>query len=319
MAPATWLGTRQYLVNRYPEFLSVVALLAVMNVAPAWSAPDRLEDKLRRALDRGARVELEEIGAQAQGRDLSLALMSRDRKVVLGAIAAAVATEDAWVLLTPLAELARRPDRPIAAAAAACAARIAARIDHEFALEHDIPDDDLAERQSAWRALAADRARWPDVRVYGLEVSALLAAAVGEPGKGYDLAEVASDPEPEMRRAAFELLPQPLPDRARELAGRAVASDPDPIVALAAAQALCSGLGLGQPVRPALSALGKDGLERLRQLMARSSAPPGALLDSARCLAADRSAKSRKALLALQSKGPRDIRAQVRQLVSRKP
>jgi hypothetical protein len=277
--------------------------------------------KLRYSLERGARVELQEIAFRASGRDLSLALESTDRQVVMAATVAIRAAEDGWVLLARLAELASRPDRPVAAAAAESAAVIAARTDATLLDQHEITSVELGERIQAWSALAAAQHRWPDVRVHALEVSAHLARAGGGSEVGYDLDAMAVDPEPEVRRAAFELLPRPLSDTARAIVARAVADDAEPVVALAAAQALCSGLGLddAEPAEPALDALGDAGMKRLRALILNPRLPPAARLDGARCVAADASPDSLTALRRLQKTGPASIRGPVGGLASGKP
>jgi hypothetical protein len=293
--------------------------MPVLGAAEAPDSSGATAAKLRYLLDRGAGAELQEIALRAPGRDLSLALRSPDRKVVLAATAAVRAAEDGWVLLVPLAELASRPDRPLAAAAAASAAAIAARIDETLLDEHEVTRVELGERILAWSALAGARHRWPDVRVHALEISAHLARVGRDFELGYDLAGLAADPEPEVRRAAFEVLHRPLPESARALAAQAVARDAEPVVALAAAQSLCSGLGFDEPAAPILAALGDTGLQRLRALILDPTLPPAALLDGARCLAADASPESLGVLRRLQKTGPASIRRLVAHLASGKP
>jgi hypothetical protein len=82
-----------------------------------------------------------------------------------------------------------------------------------------------------------------------------------------------------------------------------VAADPDPVVALAAAQAACEGLRFGDPARPVLAALGAKGLPRLRALVADRNLSGGARLAAARCLAVDGSSASKKALATLPRRG----------------
>lgn len=293
--------------------------MPVLGAAEAPEPSGATAAKLRYSLDRGAGAELQEIGVRASGGDLSLALQSPDRKVVLAATAAVRAAEDGWVLLAPLAELASRPDRPLAAAAAASAVAIAARIDEAFLDEHEVTKAELGERIRAWSALAAARHRWPDVRVHALEISAHLARVGRGFALGFDLAGLAGDPEPEVRRAAFEVLPQPVPESARALAAEAVAHDSEPVVALAAAQSLCSGLGFDEPAGPILAALGDAGAQRLRTLILDPTLPPAARLDGARCLAADARPESLVAVRRLQKTGPASIRRAVARLVAGKP
>lgn len=287
--------------------------------ARSTASASRLAARLRAAQERGSAAELEEIGMQATGRDLSLALASPDRKVVLGAIAATPATRDAWVLLTPLAELAARPDRAVAASASAAAARIAGQLEPAALVADEVDRDELVARLEAWRRVAASTGRAAEVRISALEICTSLAAVTGEPATSCTLA-AALDPDAEVRRAAFELMPSPLPDEAREIAIRTLASEPVPVVALAAAQALCSGISLRREA-PALvvSRLGEDGLGRLHTLVTEPELPPAALLAAAHCLAADASPASKAALASLGSRGPAVIRDLVRRLAKKPP
>jgi hypothetical protein len=234
-------------------------------------------------------------------------------------LAAAPEAPDAWELLDVLAALAGSWERAVAAPAAHAAARIARRLDPELAILHDLADDALAGRQQAWLALAIRPDRWADVRVHALEVVARIAetrraTADEEPGAGYDLEALLGDGDPEVRRAACELLPQPAPADALARLGHAVADDADPGVALVCAQALCAGL-LWDPATPVLTALGEPGAERLRAI-ARGrlpEVPAGALVDAARCLAVRGGADDLAALRALESKAPAAVRGMVRQ------
>jgi hypothetical protein len=122
------------------------------------------------------------------------------------------------------------------------------------------------------------------------------------------LAVFTVDAEPALRRAAYELLDPPLSDAQRALAARAVADDADAHVALAAAQALCGGLGFGDDPAPILAALDNDARVRLRALVSVGAHPPAARIDAGRCLAAIGDQPSRRALDALRISVPRDLR-----------
>ncbi len=308
-----------------PELSSIVALLAVLSPvvgsADTPSVAGRWSTELGLALRRGAVTRVEEIAARVSISDLSRALSDSDREVVLGVIAAAPTVDDGWLLLEPLAAAAAGPDRPIAAAAAAAAVEIAAGLDGEFALDNDLAGDELQGRLSTWRAVATKPGLWPDVRVHALEVCAALARArrgasmAGwNEGIGYDLAGAVADREPEVRRAAFELLPGVLPEKVRaqavELAAAAVLDDPDPEVALAAAQWICGEAGR--------AGLGERGSSRLRDLLGNTELAPAGLLGGARCLAGDGEEATRAALDKLRSRGPKSIRRRIRRLMSRK-
>lgn len=122
------------------------------------------------------------------------------------------------------------------------------------------------------------------------------------------LAVFTADAEPAVRRAAYELLDTPLADAERAQAGRAVADDPDAHAALAAAQALCSGLGFGDDPAPVLAVLDDEARARLRGLVGVAAHPPAARIDAGRCLAAIGDQPSRRALDALRISVPRDLR-----------
>ena len=271
------------------------------------------------AYDRG---DLDEVARQADRLGAAGLATELQGDRADAAIAAAPSAPDAYELLPDLARVAAGWDRARAAPAARAAARIADALDD--AGERDLPDDALAAAQRDWAALAARADRWTDVRVHALEVAAHVGRA-RHAGPGYDVAAMLADPDPELRRAAAELVPAPVPDDLRAPLAAAVAGDADPVAALAAAQALCGDLA-SDPPAPVLAALrsaaapgAPSGLVRLRVL---ASAPPDrapapALLDAARCLAADDDPASAQALRALAAKGPRQIRAAVGKLVHR--
>jgi hypothetical protein len=204
----------------------------------------------------------------------------------------------------------------------------------------------LIEAEQRWLDVARDPGRWVDVRVLALETAVATGrvlradarpaapdrpAAPGRPpasapprsparppgdapgdAPGADpagfLVVFAADAEPALRRAAYELLDAPLADAERALAARAVAGDADADVALAAAQALCSGLGFGDDPAPVLAALDDEARARLRGLVGVAAHPPAARIDAGRCLAAIGDQPSRRALDALRVSVPRDLR-----------
>jgi hypothetical protein len=296
-----------------------------------------LPGRLARAVQAGHRSELARLGARAGARGLRPILMPRaaeagrgsgavaaERAERLAAVLAAPAADDAWDLLSPLAVHAAGPDRLLATSAAGSAAAIAVRLDRDWYAVHearDIAPTILAAAQQSWLDLAADPGRWVDVRVLASEIGVSLGrvlqrfpdeAQTGTPrGPARPpeqvLAELAIDAEPALRRAAFELMDTPLSPAQAALAGKAV-GDPEPEVALAAAQALCSGLGFGAAPAPVLAALDEPGRARLRELIAVPEHAPAARIDAARCLAAAGDAPGRRALEALRASLPRDLR-----------
>jgi hypothetical protein len=250
-------------------------------------------------------------------------LVASDRAEVSAALEAAPAAPDAWELLDDLARLASSWDRSQAAPAARAAARIARTLDPDLVITQEIPDDKLASWQRTWAELGARVDRWGDVRVHAIEVAANLAAArvataADPPGVGYDLAATLRDGDPEVRRVACELMPQPLPPDVSAVLGDAVAIDADPAVALSCAQALCSDLRY-QDAERVLVALGEDGKARLRAIFTGvlPTGPDGALVDAARCLARNRAKEDGPALRALAAKIPRHLRRALRRVVQK--
>jgi hypothetical protein len=292
--------------------LNNVALLALL------AAGGPADAQLKAALLSGDLGEVPRLGASLPTSDLRAALQSRDRLVRLAACRAAPAAQDGWVLLAGLARAAATPDRPIAACAARSAVVIARALDREHVEAHDIPDDALRTRLDAWRAVGADPGRWPDVRVHALEVSAYLARALGPDATpadvAYDLGARLADHEPEVRRAALELIPHAPGAVPLDAVAKRVTEDRDDTVALVAAQVMCAGLAHDDPPAPVLAAMGEAGLARLRTLVLAADMPPAALFDAARCLAADAAPASKSALASLAKKGPRSIRRRVARL-----
>jgi len=290
-----------------------VALLALL-AAPASTATDLRAAMLSRDLDAVARM-----GARTPAARLETALASPDRIVQRAAARAAPHCADGWVLLVPLARVARAPDRANAAEAARAAAAIARALDRDRVLREEIPDDQVRARLEAWRAVGADAALWPDVRVLALEIGAELATALGDDASAgdvaYDLSARLVDPEPEVRRAALELLPTEASAIPVDTIADRLLHDDDTTVALVAGQVLCAGLAFGDDARRPLEAMGEPGLDRLRRLIALPAAAPAAALDAARCLAADAAPASRAALERLAARGPRAIRGRVRALL----
>lgn len=303
---------------------AAVTLVCAM-VAPAGRADPRPPelDRLRR-----------EAGALPTGA-LVARLRSPDRAVRLAAIAAASAAPDRAELLAELAVLAGGWDRSLAAPAARAARTIArglvaspaelgTRSDDPAPGEvPDLDDDELAATLDAWRALAMRADRWADVRVHALEIVVALTElrriANGEPAASYDVAGLAHDVDPEVRRAALELIVVPAPVDVRAVLIERLAADPALTVRLAAAQALCADLPRDAPA--VLTALGADGRAALRALVTAPSAttgssattstvpaPGAAAVDIARCLAADADPASVRAVESLRHRAPRALR-----------
>ena len=261
-------------------WLAVIASLATMTAA----------------MERGDVDEAARQGALAGPATVERALGSGTRASVLAGIAAAPAVADRAELLPALARVAASGDRRTAIPAAH-AARAIARELAEHARPDDLAPDDLDDWRAPWLALAMRGDRLVEVRVAALDTAAALAHDTT--AVAFDLPAALADRDPAFRVAAAELVPDPAPAAAVAPLAAAVANDTDVRVALAAAQALCA--GLGDP-SPALAALGASGMARLRAVAAAPTAPLAAARDAARCLAADTSAESAAALAAIHKR-----------------
>lgn len=296
--------------QRTPWIIPVVVILAGVTAALADGQPrghggggDLVAAFQRTDFDRLARA-----GRRLSARGLAPLIAGTRVVEARAAIAAAPYAEDAWQLLADLARLALSPDRRLGPPAAHAGVLIAQNLDPARIAELEIAPSVLRERASAWRAVALRTGSWPDVRVHAIEINAVLVAALparARSGVELDLLAIAADEEPEVRRAALELEPQPLKGQALERIAEILRADASPVVAIVAGQALCGGIGMRDPAAPRLRALGDAGLERLRNLVANRQLPPRARLDAAQCLRASGKAPDRAALIQLRSSVPR--------------
>jgi hypothetical protein len=251
---------------------------------------------MKAAYERGDLDEAARQGALAGPVIVERALGSHDRIVQLAGIVAATAVDDRIELLPALAQVAAGPDRRTAIPAARAARDIARELTRRR-FPDDLAAEDLADWRAAWAVLAMRGDRWIELRVIALDV----ARALGEPALGFDLAAALADPDPALRREAVALVPVPVPGELRTPLAGAVANDKDPDVALGAAQVLCADLA-GDPPEPVLAALGETGLVRLRSLVALPHSAHAAVVEAARCLAADPSPESASALRAIRAR-----------------
>lgn len=296
----------------------ILAILTAIH-GTGMSAPELPSDRLKRSLSRGDVDDMAAVAGRMSVRELTLAMEGPDRELALAATVAAAMAVEPWRLLGPLATRAAGADRPLAVAAAISAKRIVSVLDWRSMAEYEMSSGELSDLLQTWQALALSPARWPDVRVHALEITAHLASLVGRPTSAYDLAGIVADAEPEVRRAALELWPEP--SGVLPLVARVLASDPDPTVALAAAQLLCrdiSSRAAAKPILAAMRATQPDGLARLRELLRERANPEAAALESARCLAADPTRESQRALRALKARVPAALRRHVGDLKSKK-
>ena len=230
---------------------------------------------MKAALEKGDLDEAQRQGMLAGPVVVEQGLSSPDRASRLAAIAAAPFVEDRAELLVPLATAAAGADRRTAIPAARAARRIAREL-AKRPLPDDLAPDDVVQWRAAWATLAADPARWIELRVLALDT----ASALAPDGAGLPLDTALADPDPALRRIAIANLPMPVPAEHRVHLAKTVVSDTDEAVALAAGAALCADLAYDAPA-PILDALGEPGLARLRSIGGKHK-------QIARCLAGKR-------------------------------
>jgi len=295
-----------------------IALIAVLAAAVArGGGPRDRGEQLLDAYVRGDYAKIAAMGRAMASLGLSRWFGGKSVARVRAAIAAAPHAEDAWQLLDDLARLAHSPDRQLSPAASRSAAKIVRDLDADRVAQQEIAPGLLREQARAWASIAARKSHWADVRVHAIEVNYLLTQTLAPTERrsaSVDLVALTEDPEPEVRRAALELSPQPLAEAARTRAAEVVRTDADPVVAIVAGQVLCGGLVVGDDDAPLLSALAASGLERLRDLVGNAKLPIAARLEAAECLAANATAPDRAAIKRLQSTAPRYASERVRRL-----
>lgn len=299
------------LARRIPQVLAALGLGALMLGAGSEPAGQGAVAAFRRGdLDETTRL------FQRAGRDEVAAALSGDRTTALAAMWAVGERGEPWPLPQLLAA-ASSADRRRALFGSETALALAARLELESADAEDLDSGALAAWQGDWLALARRPDTWVEVRSDALEVAVLLgrAASALEPAaakplddaRGAALLAMLGDADPAMRRAALELLDRPLPRPVREELARVIVAESEPLVARAAAAALCAELG-GQVAGDVMGALGDEGLSRLRELAKATTAAVASDVELARCLAADERPESRAALRSLQQAAPSSLR-----------
>lgn len=250
------------------------------------------------------------LGHAAGRRALLQALAGVDRTAALAAMLTLQTRAEPWPL-EALATLVASADRRRALGALAAARAIAARLGAtgpSGAEADDLDAEALRAAQQRYLTVARAGALWIDVRADALEIGAQLGRAaqeLGAPTAADDteaaLRELVRDPDPALRRAAYELWPTPLAAAARAELVRRLGAEPEPAVAAAAGAAVCGELAGGDERLAAetLAALGEAGLARVRALARGADAPGAAEVALARCLRADAARESAAALRSL--------------------
>lgn len=285
--------------------LSILAVfaVAVTGAVAGAAGPTPSEVLVAAVEDASDPVAIDRAARHLSNREL-IALVNGGRRETRAAVFAAAFVGDNVALLGALSDVAGSFDRSLAVPAARAAQQIAASLDGPAIAEREIPRRTLAEAAVAWHRVARDRQLWADVRVTALEVARDLTRLLGGDGTR-PVIELVADPDPEVRRAALELLRSPLPaERYRRVAER-ITGDADPEVALAAAAALCFGVRFGDDAAAIRAAIGEAGLARVAELAADPALSGPARVAAAACLTDD------KALRAVRKTLPPELRRQL--------
>jgi hypothetical protein len=232
------------------------------------------------AFERGDRDEASRQGALAGPVVIEEALASPVRATRLAAITAVPVVEARAELLAALATAASTADRRTAIPAARAARSIArelAQTAADGALPDDLDPEDLATSRALFDSLAGNPNRFVEVRVLALDTVASLAHVIEPGGLGFDLRAALGDTDPAVRAVAVQLVPRPTPAAAHVPLAAVVVNEADSVLALAAANVLC-----GDEPEPAVVALGTQGLDRIKALVAGK--PPRTTRDARRCL-----------------------------------
>ena len=229
-----------------------------------------------------------------------LELIGGGRSETRAAVFAASLNNDGTAMLGALSDIAGGFDRSLAVPAARAARAIASALDRAALAEREIPRRLIAEAAVGWHRIARDRQLWSDVRIVALEVARDLTELLGADGSK-PVIELVADPDSEVRRAALELLPSPLP---AERYGRVAAkiTDTDREVAIAAAAALCFGVRFGDDAAAIRKAAGAAGIAAISALAADPLLPAPARAAAAGCITDPNVRKAIRATL------PRNLR-----------
>lgn len=274
-------------VNHRPARVAIAAALAIASLSPAWASPSLLPSAIDGLLAAATAGDVDGLAREAAATTeprLVAALASPDPRIRAAVTAAAPLAREPYLMLGALASLATKTDRLDAAPAASAAAQIARELDPLLLEEQEAPRDRLAAAAAAFRALSNESERWTDVRVHALETAVHLDRALGATGLVGDFFD---DVDPELRRAAFELIAD---DEATTLTSRIVAlvaDEPELEVAAAAAGALCQ-----LPTLPDLASADS----RLVALLATKDLSFAQRIGVARCLMRRNSAADKQRL-----------------------
>ncbi len=204
------------------------------------------------AADRGGdELDLERVAARLGAGRLGMLLASGARDERVAALHALALVDDGWARLPEVAHDIFDSDADVAAAAAACARRLAERLTPEARERDEIPVDVPARAAAELMTAANNRALPPALRVPAIEAVAALRGVTRVDDKA--LMALLGDANADVRRAAAESLWNT--PAATEWLTNALVKDGSATVAAAAGAALCRDVPLVAPsVKPPAAA-----------------------------------------------------------------
>jgi hypothetical protein len=276
------------------------------------------------AADRsGDELELERLAARLGPARLMRVASLGKREERLAALRALVLVDGGWARLPEVARLISDGDAEIAAAAAACARRLAESMTPELKERDEVPADVPARAAGELLTLAQKATLATALRVQAIDALAALRGVTRVDDK--TLAKLLGDGDVEIRRAAAEALAGTTTvDKWLE---NAVAQDASTRVAGAAAASLCRDVPVvppsSKPPAPAAlpdqraARLGAPARSRLRALAVDDNVPLEDRLDLLPCLRVNKKVEDQQTLDQLARRPPDALRRRARALGGR--
>ena len=253
---------------------------------------------LRKAAERGDRVELARVAARLGPARISKALQDLDRRTVLAALDGAALLTSGILLLESIAPLLASTDESIRAHAVGAAAALLVASDDVRLADWEVAGETVQATCQALALSAANESEPLSTRLLAVQglAEAPSCAIARKP------ALLLASREPEIRRAAVVGL---LSSSASVETLVAAAQDRDAGVAAAAGARLCERHGKGQPLPTT---------PLLRKLALAQAALPEDVIAMLPCLVAAADPADRKAVEELQSSGTTAVREAIKRL-----
>jgi len=260
---------------------------------------------LRKATERGDRVELARVAGRLGPARLARALADADRRIVLAALDAAPLLDSGALLLENVVPLAWSADEAVRHRSVRTLAALLGQIDANNLAEWELSTETT---QVACQALVRVAANEDEKLAPRLDAAQGLADAAALCSKNPRLAALLGSKQPEIRRAALWLVPT----GSEVEALRAATKDKSGLVAAAAGARLCR-----QRKPEAKNAVPAD--PPFGQLALAEGALPEDLVEMLPCLVGSTQAADRKAVEELQKTGPSAARDEIKKLLEKSP